>query len=157
MDQGNDFSGIAIIDSPDNIIGGTTGQERNLISGNVVGISIRNNNATGNKILGNFIGTNAGGIKGVGNDNGITINAPSNFIGGSAEGSGNVISGNHIIGITLNENAVGNIIQGNLIGTDRTGSVSLKNSISGIYITGGKNNQIGGVGARISKYHLGEC
>ena len=92
--QGNDYAGISILDSPDNIIGGSDENERNIISGNITGISISGDAATGNRIEGNYIGTNAGGTKGIGNDNGIYINAPGNFIGGSTPGTGNLISGN---------------------------------------------------------------
>ncbi len=153
--RGNDFAGVSIVESPDNIIGGPSEGERNVISGNITGISISGVEATGNRIEGNYIGTNAGGTKGIGNDTGIYINAPGNFVGGSAPGAGNLISGNGGPGggytIRLNEKADGNVIQGNLIGTDRTGFNAIPNQLGDVIkITGGNNNQIGGLvqGAR---------
>jgi hypothetical protein len=48
-------------DSHDNIIGGGTEGERNVISGNGVGVSIWGATAGKNIVKGNYIGTNAGG------------------------------------------------------------------------------------------------
>ncbi len=153
--MGNDFAGISIVESPDNKIGGSDENERNVISGNIVGISISGADATGNRIEGNYIGTNAEGTGNIGNDTGISINAPGNFIGGSTPGTGNLISGNGGPGggytIRLREAANGNIIQGNMIGTDRTGFKAIPNQLGDvIYIRGGDNNLIGGLlqGAR---------
>ncbi len=67
------------------------------------------------------------------------------MIGGSADGAGNVIGGNDSYGINLAMWASNNLIQGNWIGTDETGTTALNNSI-GIYM-GGPDNQIGGAGA----------
>ena len=153
--RGNDFAGISIVESPGNIIGGPDEGERNVISGNITGIFISGFDATGNRIEGNYIGTNAGGTKAIGNDTGISVSAPGNFIGGSTQGTGNLISGNGGPGggytIKMNWAANGNIIQGNMIGTDRTGLNAIPNTLgSVINIEGGDNNLIGGLiqGAR---------
>ncbi len=152
---GNDFAGISIVESPENIIGGSDENERNVISGNIVAISISGVDATGNRIEGNYIGTNAEGTGNIGNDTGISVNAPGNVIGGSTPGAGNLISGNGGPGggytIRLREEANGNIILGNMIGTDRTGFKAIPNQLGDvIYIRGGDNNLIGGLlqGAR---------
>ena len=82
-----------------NVIGGTAPGERNVISGNMgAGVSLY---ASGTTVAGNFIGTDATGMKAVPNtgpgfslfgDEGTTI-------GGNAPGAGNLISGNGLQGI----------------------------------------------------------
>jgi hypothetical protein len=80
---------------------------------------------------------------------GITLRAPSNTIGGTAAGAGNLISGNGNEGIFINI-ANSNIIQGNLIGTDGNGTAANTNGLGGIdgvgaiNTGGGTNNIIGG-------------
>jgi titin len=69
----------------------------------------------------------------------------SNVIGGTAAGARNVISGNGAVGVNiLGPNSVANLIQGNYIGTDQTGTVDLGNSLEGVYINGGSSTMIGG-------------
>ena len=118
--------GIRLINSSNNLIGGTTAAARNVISGNSSsGIEI---GGTGNTIQGNFIGTNAAGTAALNNAfNGIGISSSQftdNLIGGTAAGAGNLISGN---GRGISASGSGTIIQGNLIGTDITGTKRLPN------------------------------
>lgn len=95
-------------------------------------------------IQGNYIGTDATGTQAVGNG-GDGVSAGSNTtIGGMAAGAGNVISDNAGNGVTLTGN--GNLVLGNLIGTDRTGTQALGNGSNGVSITG-SNNTIGGTAA----------
>ena len=157
-------SGIAVA-SDNNTIGGTADAARNVISGNVFnGIQIGSTRsgvptgAAGNYILGNYIGTTAAGDRRLPNDNGIRITnlAGWNMIGGTAAGSGNVLSGNRFQGILMDlESSGGNLVQGNFIGTDPTGNVTdpdgvpdsgdeLGNRDDGIDISGAPNNTIGG-------------
>ena len=117
--------GIQISNSANNVIGGTTSAARNVISGNSSGIEISGN---ANVVQGNFIGTNAAGNAAVRNSNGIDIFSPqftNNLIGGTAAGAGNLISGNSSSAISTGGNAT--TIQGNLIGTDVTGTIKLPN------------------------------
>ncbi len=107
------------------------------------------NNVT---LVGNRIGTDASGMVALGNGlNGILIykGASNNLIGGNSIGNMNLISGNVQNGILIDDsNTSGNVVLGNLIGTDATGSASLGNSQSGIEIRGNATaNQIGGVNA----------
>ncbi len=147
VDLGN-RDGVNIGNAPNNIIGGTEAGARNLISGNDnFGIGISSTNATGNQILGNYIGTDAMGTVDLGNGAGVFIdNAPNNTIGGTGAASRNLISGSDNIGIIIqNPNATGNQILGNYIGTDVTGNADLGNSRNGIaIIQGASNNSIGG-------------
>lgn len=79
--------GINIWNSNNNIIGGSTAADRNVISANSgPGISINTDNGTGtgNQIRGNYIGTDSTGMNAVGNGNqGVYLNAANNTIGGT--------------------------------------------------------------------------
>src|SRR5271157_5831525 len=144
--QPNTFSGV-LTTTAGNQIGGTAPGDRNVISGNNVGVFFLNAAASGNLLRGNYIGVNAAGTADLGNTNvGVQINnAPGNTIGGTAAGSGNVISGNDLGGIDLaNSSASGNLVQGNLIGTDASGTTALGNGFGGVSISDAPNNTIGG-------------
>lgn len=150
--RGNDVG--VLIESPNNLIGGTTAVTRNVISGNDdAGVRIEDNGfgqvtnfAIGNVVSGNYIGTDVTGTAAVGNHfQGVFVNGPSgNIVGGSAAGSGNVISGNHGNGVIVGSSD--NIVQGNLIGTNAAGTAGLGNDVAGVIVFGfpGRNNTIGG-------------
>jgi uncharacterized repeat protein (TIGR01451 family) len=136
----NTCAAVAVT-SPNNLIGGTKPEERNVLSGSAYGVYITGTNASGNRVEGNFIGVDATGTQAVINGfGGIYIEgASNNTIGGTASGARNIISGNfgragiHIRG-TGNDPAKGNKVQGNFIGTDVTGTKALGNNIHGIQI-----------------------
>ncbi|HET6974899.1 MAG TPA: SBBP repeat-containing protein [Pyrinomonadaceae bacterium] len=140
--------GIALNNSSNNVIGGTTATTRNVISGNLFGgIDIA---GSANVLQGNFIGTNAAGTAAFPSLQpfGVSIvssNFADNVIGGTAAGAGNLISGNQT-GIQASGN--GTIIQGNLVGTDLTGTTRIFN-LFGIQAPG-SNVLVGGLtpGAR---------
>ena len=68
---------------------------------------------------------------------------------GTSTATGNLISGNGGSGIFL-EGAASAVIQGNVIGTDRTGTVALGNGIEGITLTQASTNvTIGGPGSTL--------
>ena len=139
-EQGIDISGSG------NTIGGTGPNDRNVISGNASsGVMLAGNTATGNRILGNYIGTDVGGTLDRGNADGIRIQngANANTIGGTTVGERNVISGNED-GIEIKDSgSSGNVVLGNYIGTTATGAGALANSESGVEVTA-SNNTIGG-------------
>ena len=83
---------------------------------------------------------NGGGRTGVGVEDG-----SDNTIGGSVVCAGNVIGGNASNGIyILDPFSVGNVIQGNFIGTDSSGTIEQGNVVGiDFYDTGG-GNTIGG-------------
>ncbi|MCJ7510815.1 MAG: hypothetical protein MUP14_08015 [Dehalococcoidia bacterium] len=69
--------------------------------------------------------------------------ARNNMIGGSAEGERNVISDNDAVGIRVDGST--NVIQGNYIGTDASGTMSRPNAMEGIWIApGAQENLVGG-------------
>jgi len=132
--------------SDDNVIGGTTPAARNVVSG-FSGAAI-DGSGTGNRIQGNYIGTDATGTQALGNDRGISLDTYSTqcVIGGTEIGAGNLISGNWDAAVVLASGGMGlweNRVQGNLIGTDVTGTTALGNG-TGIAIAAGFNNLIGG-------------
>ena len=145
---GNGADGVKIQGS-NNTIGGIDAADRNIISGNTDGIQIDGASATDNVVIGNYIGTDVTGTVAIANsDEGVSIEqgAANNFIGGTAAGAGNIISGNGDIGIKIRDlGSDANVIQGNLIGTDVTGNVALANTTHGIRIsTDAAGNIVGG-------------
>lgn len=140
-----------------NTIGGTARGAGNLISGNkAVGIEIVQ--GSGNVVQGNGIGVNAAltaplpnGGHGVSLggfcDNGVCHGSSHNMIGGTSAGAGNVVSGNGGDGIHIDGlgNGISNVVQGNGIGTDTTGTAALGNVGSGVVVgNGAVNDSIGG-------------
>ena len=136
--------------SVNNTVGGTTAADANVISGNASdGLRIINAGATGNVVEGNFIGTNADGTAAVANTgNGVILDqgAAGNTIGGTSGGARNIISGNQGNGVDLSGTAFAptntNVIEGNYIGTDVTGTAPIPNA-SGVVIDGAQGNTIG--------------
>jgi titin len=153
------WTGIGIGGAPRNVIGGRTPAERNVVAASIfAGISIAETRITdrgpGNRIEGNFVGTDVTGTSALPNgtnDNprlgtspGIIIRGVGDtVIGGTAEGAGNLISGNVHEGIRA-VNVLRTVIQGNLIGTDVTGSLPLGNGEDGLSLEG-ENHFIGGL------------
>ena len=118
-----------------NQIGGTDPAARNVISGNGYGILIENGGgapAVGNIIQGNYVGTNAAGTAAVPNQagGGIVINSgQNNLVGGTTPGASNLVSGNLLSGIRIASSfpaARGNVVQGNFVGTDITGTETME-------------------------------
>ena len=152
-DLGNTLDGVFISESSGNTIGGAVAGARNVISGNGDdGVDLDGSGSTDNRVIGNYIGTDATGAVDLGNsDYGVEIDngASNNTVGGSGAGEGNVVSGNdddgfHIDGSTT----TGNTVLGNYIGTDVSGTADLGNSGDGVEIhQGASSNTIGGTTA----------
>ena len=156
---GNAEAGVLVFSVSDNTVGGTAAGARNIISGNGQdGVRISGNAsigvATGNEVLGNFIGTRANGTETLGNgEDGVEIlDARVNVVGGTAAGARNIISGNQDDGVQISGNlATDNQVSGNFVGTDENGTADLGNGNGGAEISSGADdNTIGGtaVGAR---------
>ena len=113
------------------------------------GIELSSNG--GNRIEGNFIGTNSAGTADLGNAfHGILIQSSNNTIGGTAPSARNVVSGNDNIGISLTAGTSGNLVQGNFVGTNAAGTSALGNG-GGVSLGGqsgtASNNTVGGTAA----------
>ena len=91
-----------------------------------------------NLIEGDFIGTDASGTKSDGNTTGVDIiGGTGNTIGGTSAAARNVISGNEGSGVRVDLFiATGTLIQGNSIGTDASGRMSLGNAVAGVDLAG---------------------
>ena len=126
--------------------------EGNVISGhnagNGRGVRI-STGANNHFVQGNKVGTNAAGTAALGNTTGIDVFGDNNTIGGIlVNGDGNLISGNTSYGIDVQAAGTGNVIQGNLIGTNTAGIGSLGNGIAGIKVHTAYITQIGGASDR---------
>jgi len=145
VDGSSGGTGIEIISSDGNTIGGTSAAARNLISGNDgSGIVVQTSN--GATIQGNLIGTDVTGALAIPNGQGINLPQSTNvIIGGAADGARNVISGSLGDGILISYGS-GHVIRGNFIGTDITGTRALGSPL-GINDSGSTSLAIGGTGA----------
>ena len=148
----NGYDGITINGSSGNTIGGSASGARNIISGNTnYGVAIIQTNDSLNVVAGNYIGTDINGQWAISNQfSGIRVQGCTNTIGGTKVGTGNIISGNTQLGVWLigtNGSAMGNLVAGNLIGLDYTGTNALGNGNAGVGITSASTNLIGGTSA----------
>jgi len=99
--------------------------------------------ATNIRIEGNFLGTDPSGTQDVGNgDTGVFIfSGTSNTVGGTSLAARNLISGNNSGGVYMQGDAgygpsSNNVVQGNLIGTQRDGTSALGNGDNGVTVAG---------------------
>ena len=114
--------GIELTNSKNDLIGGSSAADHNVISGNAIGILVGQNfgqlvqNAI---IMGNFIGTDPTGQSPLGNLMAMKIYSNGNTVGGSDAGAGNVIAFNSE-GISISGGS-GNALLGNSIHDNGTG------------------------------------
>ena len=126
---GNQRGGIAIENGANQIvIGGSTAEERNIISGNGgSGVTIHNAGTMSNTVKGNYIGADASGLRSLPNNgDGVSIsdNASGNLIGGPTAADRNLIFSNRNSGVSIqNAGTQDNTVQGNWIGLPATGAV----------------------------------
>jgi titin len=126
-----------------NLIGGTEPGAGNLISGNTgTGVTV----STGATVQGNYIGTDVTGTQALGNRIGVAFEGSSmstTLVGGTEAGAGNLISGNSLYGL-ISSTSGRNVIQGNYIGTDVTGTQAVGNGSHGVFFETTFLSQIGG-------------
>ncbi|MCP5144159.1 MAG: DUF4347 domain-containing protein [Gammaproteobacteria bacterium] len=116
--------------------------------------------SSGNTLAGNYIGTDGqGSIPRANDGDGIVIdNAGGNLIGGAGALDANIISGNGGNGISLTGvGAVGNVIEGNIIGLDDSGDGVLGNGGNGIKVSNGPaDNVIGTTNGNLISGNAGD-
>jgi parallel beta-helix repeat protein len=143
---GNAVVGVVIeCGATGNTVGGSDPGDCNVISANGNGVIISDPATAHNAVIGNYIGTDASGTQALGNGNGILVwSSGFNRVGGTSPGEGNLISGN-VSGISIGGlEKSDNLILGNRIGTDVSGSAALPNG-TGISINEGtRHNHVGG-------------
>jgi hypothetical protein len=132
LDEGAGDSGVLLIGGASgNRIGGTTADDRNVISGNnYAGVAITGSGTDNNLVRGNLIGTAVDGSSALGNSSfGVVIwnGANSNQIGGTAAGAGNVIAydGRGVVVDANTVNSLHNAILGNRIFGNATLGIDL--------------------------------
>lgn len=139
-------TGILLMHTTANRIGGDNMGLGNIISGNY-GDGVRlAHGATNNYVQANLIGPDADGFDALGNGGyGVSLEgrilyyAKNNWIGGTNNFNtwwreGNVICGNGVGGILLYSHAVYNYVDGNLIGLDTNGAPFVGNVGHGVHV-----------------------
>lgn len=147
--------GLAILNSPNNVVGGTTAARKNLIGGNTQnGIVVGGTGSSGNRIIGNWIGLDATGEVLMSNGAsaiGVTGDAENIVIG--ELGSGNSIASDGHEGIAIKQDSgvptaakvVANTIGYNASGSKALGSATFGVSVAGANLAGGVPDvQVGG-------------
>jgi CSLREA domain-containing protein len=160
---GTDKAGTAAIgvggislSNPNNVVGGTAAGAGNVLSTvGVGGVFLSEADAHHNTIQGNHIGVNAAGTAMLGSGVvAITLQrASENLIGGTTAAARNVIAsasgGISIFGVSGPSTPANNVVQGNYIGTDATGTVGMPVSAgSAVLIDSSVGNTIGGTRSR---------
>jgi len=161
----------------ENLIGGTVIEARNVMGsqemsgGYYVGVAFAptvNGLAPpfANLVKGNFMGLNVTGKGAIPAESyGVAVGGHHNVIGGTEPGARNIISGNRGGGMLIGGDseewaATENVIQGNFIGTDDSGTLPLGNGRWGVRVGDrANNNTIGGTepgaGNRIAFTYIG--
>lgn len=141
------YIGIEITEGADSTtIGGNTIAERNIVSGNEH-IGIRLLDVKHCTVKGNYVGVDRTGTVALPNYDGVSLEGATKFctIGGTTPAERNIISGNEAYGLPVfGAGAEGNIITGNYIGTDVTGTVAIPNTYGVLFDDGSFNNVLGG-------------
>jgi len=143
--MGNLSAGIVFWGGHGNIVGGLAPGEGNIISANHgAGISFYGYDTIGNRVLGNYLGTDITGSRALGN----WLAGISMEMGTSGTlVQGNLISGNALYGLYgIGVDDLGsdyNVIIGNKIGTDATGTKAIPNNW-GVYVGCPSYTRIGG-------------
>jgi hypothetical protein len=168
----NGSNGVAI-SAANGRVGGTTADERNVVSGNIgSGVSIGTAlftgatapaaSGAGTIVSGNYIGVDATGMIAVANTgSGVSVAAPNVRVGGPLADERNIIAGNGSTGVTSNASTTGSsptvtvlavpsgmTVQNNYIGLAVDGTTARANGGGGVAVNGANatiaNNVISG-------------
>ncbi len=150
----NRLSGIVIEESSHNVVGGDSANAGNVVSGNLLtGVWIAEGvlediSTSHNRVLGNLLGTDANGIRPVGNGwDGVMIQASSHNLVAD-----NVMVDQGFAGIFVRDpQAASNVIQANYIGRLRDGT-PVPNRDAGIDIAQARETLVGGEDAGHGNY-----
>src|SRR5215203_1775085 len=135
-------AGLKIQDAKNSVIRGLA------INHFLVGISVFGATSFGNRVEGNFIGTDPTGTLHEENIVGVVVNkgASGNVVGWSTPDKRNLISGNLEQGIFLGgeSDAGNNLLQGNYIGTDKSGTKAIANLSDGVVVNNTQDTTVSG-------------
>ncbi len=143
----NYLCGVCVYGGNNNTIGGSLAGDGNLLSGNGNDGVVILGGASGTVVAGNLMGTDVTGTLSVPNGfYGIEVDSGGNTVGGLTAGARNIISGNDQAGVVLYQPySVGNVVEGNYVGTDITGSFSVGVQPDGVDVDDGATyNTVGG-------------
>jgi hypothetical protein len=155
---GNYGAAISINASSNNVIGGTTAGDRNIVVNQTDMVLFLNGGATvpsnNNRVIGNYFGVMADGVTPAGNTGGIQFSttgtgvANGNVIGGAAAGERNVMAASGLgNAITLfGAGTTNTVIRGNYIGVAADGTTPRGNA-GGIMVQDANGSSIGGPAA----------
>ncbi len=138
------FQGAIDIQGGNNSVGGTQPADRNVLASNNSDMILADGNGT--VIQGNYFNVNAAGTAGLGNGrSGVNVEFGTGVtIGGSAPGAANVIGTWLVRAVQIGEACACTTdtisIQGNLVGTDATGTVGISNGTNDAISVGRASN-----------------
>ncbi|HEV8060211.1 MAG TPA: DUF4214 domain-containing protein [Gemmataceae bacterium] len=144
------FSSSPVVEINNNGFAGLTisGSSSSLVSLSVVnasgsGVTLEGSAAV---LVGNYIGLALDGSAAGNQGDGIAVFNSVATIGGTAAGAGNVISGNALNGIVVQDPSTsGTVIEGNFIGTNAAGTAAIANQQSGVLVQTAGATTIGGL------------
>jgi uncharacterized repeat protein (TIGR01451 family) len=144
---GNGGSGLFVNGASGVTVGRAGSPYLNVISGNQTAGITFDSNATSNIVLRSLIGVTSAGSQAIANGVGVLLRGGASFnqLGSNLQGDGNVISGNTGLGISIiDASSIGNVILGNAIGSNASGTVPLGNGAGGVSVTDAAQTRIGG-------------
>src|SRR5581483_7444041 len=154
LGNGSAHDGIAVSGGArNNNIGGARAGTGNVVSGNSsAGIHLWGSGTLNNTVGANDVGTTSNGSGALGNGTvGILVDghASGNTIGGTVSTARNVVSANGTSGISIaGTGTANNVVLGNYVGTDATGSAALGNGGDGVELgDGATGTTVGGTTA----------
>jgi hypothetical protein len=98
---GNTLAGVRV-GGENNVVGGTMPRARNVLSNNAMGVHVMSQGVSGNRVEGNYIGTDKSGTRALSNGWGVQLDFGSNnTVGGTVPSAANTIAFNNSNGVEL--------------------------------------------------------